>query len=502
MDVAPAIPGRDGAPERLQTAVSGVSIGEFHLVYVDPSEYPATSVPGDRAVWPGLRGVGSDNVVEDGPPLRSSWNGDLEILWSVTLGEGHAAPAVAHGRVYLLDYDEENRADALRCFALVDGTELWRTWYRNDLKRNHGISRTVPAVGAGYVVTMGPACHVMCVDAFTGEFNWGIDLPMTYGTEVPLWYTGQCPLIDGETAVLAPGGDSLMIGVRIDDGETVWEVPNPEGWQMSHSSILKAVVVGVEMYVYRAVGGIIGISAEPDSKGQVLWEFPDPTTKVIAPSPVVVGDGTDGHIFFSAGYGVGSLLLRIIEDGGSSARFTAAEVYSHPPGDALSCEQQTPVYYDGSLYGVMSEDGGELRSQMVRFDPLTDRFVWMSGKENRFGLGPFCVADGKLYILNDRGRLTVADAGAEAWTPLGGVQVLDGVDAWGPIAIAGSRMLMRDSRTMVCIDVGVSEPTANAVGADGRTDLSCGAAVHGYSAISVATLDGVAREGKRAAGGF
>ena len=36
------------------------------------------------------------------------------------------SPAVFASRVYLLDYDEAKRSDALRCFALADGKELWR----------------------------------------------------------------------------------------------------------------------------------------------------------------------------------------------------------------------------------------------------------------------------------------------------------------------------------------------------------------------------------------
>ncbi len=33
-------------------------------------------------------------------------------------------------------------------------------------------------------------------------------------------------------------------------------------------------------------------------------------------------------------------------------------------------------------------------------------------------------------------------------------RVLEGHDAWGPLAIVGTRMLMRDSKKMVCINIG------------------------------------------------
>ena len=44
------------------------------------------------------------------------------------------------------------------------------------IKRNHGMSRTVPAVNGRDIVTMGPKCHGTCLDAETGEFLFAIDL--------------------------------------------------------------------------------------------------------------------------------------------------------------------------------------------------------------------------------------------------------------------------------------------------------------------------------------
>ncbi len=50
---------------------------------------------------------------------------------------------------------------------------------------------------------MGPRCHTLCLSRETGEFLWGIDLVEEYGTKVPKWYTGQCPLIDGDRLIWA-----------------------------------------------------------------------------------------------------------------------------------------------------------------------------------------------------------------------------------------------------------------------------------------------------------
>ncbi|HEX72033.1 MAG TPA: hypothetical protein ENN65_01820, partial [Candidatus Hydrogenedentes bacterium] len=241
------------------------------------------------------------------------------------LGEGYAGPVVWNGRVYLLDYDEEERADAIRCLSLEDGREIWRRSYYVDVKRNHGMSRTVPAVTDEMLVTIGPRCHVVCLDPLTGDFRWGIDMQRDYGAEEPLWYTGQCLLIDGSWVILAPGGpDVLMMAVDGLTGEPVWTTPNTPGWKMSHSSIIPMTIAGRYMYVYSAVGGVVGVAADGPDTGALLWQLPW-NARVIAPSPVPLGDG---RIFIGAGYGEGGMMIRVREDGGV---FAAEILYRHGP---------------------------------------------------------------------------------------------------------------------------------------------------------------------------
>ena len=85
--------------------------------------------------------------------------------------------------------------------------------YTMPVKRNHGMTRTIPAVADKFVVAMDPKCHVLCLDAATGELRWGLNLVREFGATIPPWYAGQCPLIDGKAVILAPGGhDALLAG--------------------------------------------------------------------------------------------------------------------------------------------------------------------------------------------------------------------------------------------------------------------------------------------------
>ena len=53
-----------------------------------------------------------DSALSEAVALAETWPaGGPPVLWSLQLGDGHAGPAVRHGRVYILDYDEKARAD-------------------------------------------------------------------------------------------------------------------------------------------------------------------------------------------------------------------------------------------------------------------------------------------------------------------------------------------------------------------------------------------------------
>lgn len=436
-----SVPGMDGGPPESERDASGELDVDLTGTLETFAGIPA-DLPGS---WPRFRGADYDNIFKGSDRLADTWpEGGPEVLWSVELGEGHAAPAVLNGCVYLFDYDEEARADALRSFSLADGQEIWRRSYPLPAKRNHGLSRTIPVVTEDCIVAIGPRCHVSCVETLTGEFRWGIDLQKEYGTSEPLWFTGQCPLIDNGLAILAPSGpETLLMAVDCQTGEVVWETPNPRGWKMSHSSVMPLTIHGEEMYVYVAVGGMVGVS----KGGQTLWEIPW-NASVIAPSPLMV---CDDRIFMTAGYGAGSIMVQVDK---TADGYVAKELAKHGPKDWLACEQQTPILVDGLLYGIMPKDAGALKQQFVCYDPLNGELVWSSGKTARFGIGPFFLADDKFYVLDDDGTLTMLALSKTGYEQLAQYRVLDGHDAWGPIALVGTRMLLRDSTRMVCIDVG------------------------------------------------
>ena len=158
------------------------------------------------------------------------------------------------------------------------------------------------------------------------------------------------------------------------------------------------------------------------------------------PTPVVIGEG---RLFLTGGYNAGSAILQLKEEDGK----LAAEAVKRFEPKAFDSPQQTPVLFDSHLYAVRAD--GRLACADVQGEVL-----WESGATHTFGLGPYMIADGLLFVLDDAARLTIAEATPAGFKPLAQAKLLDGGhDAWAPMSIAGGRLILRDLTRMVCLDV-------------------------------------------------
>ena len=144
------LPGRDGRPQLGTDANEPIKI-IGGLVKFDgvPADLPGT--------WPRFRGADFDAVSRENIELARTWpEKGPDVLWSIDLGQGYAAPVVLAGRVYVFDYDQEDKEDLIRCLSLADGKDIWQYSYPLVVKGPHGGSRTIPAVTHKYLVAIGP----------------------------------------------------------------------------------------------------------------------------------------------------------------------------------------------------------------------------------------------------------------------------------------------------------------------------------------------------------
>jgi outer membrane protein assembly factor BamB len=397
--------------------------------------------------WPQFRGPDRNNISSETGLLRSWPAQGPKALWKIPVCEGYAGAAIKDGRVYLNDYDAEKKEHLIRCISLADGKDLWRWSYPVDVRPNHGITRTVPAVGQKLVFSLDPKCRFHALDARTGKLIWQKNLVQEYGTTIPGWYAGQNPLIDGDRVFLATGGAALVIAFDQATGKEIWRTPNPANEVMSHSSLMPATIGGVKQLLYLTMKNLMGIAA---ADGQLLWSTPFSARIVAVPSPVAIGDG---RIFVTSGYEAGSAMYQVEK---SASGFTARKLYALS-STQFNSEAQTPTLFQNSLFAVSSKTRGRFTCL-----GLDGKVLWQSplvsgnaDASRTFDLGGFLLADGMFFILDGRtGMLRLVEANTKEYKELASAQVLNGEDVWGPMALSSGKLIIRDMSQMVCLQVG------------------------------------------------
>jgi outer membrane protein assembly factor BamB len=138
-------------------------------------------------------------------------------------------------------------------------------------------------------------------------------------------------------------------------------------------------------------------------------------------------------------------MLQIVPD--SPGTYKANTLFQLPDA-VFDSEQQTPIFYEGHIFGLRQYD-----KQFVCLD-LNGKVVWESGRTEKFGSGPYIIVDGMILILDDDGTLTGCEAAFAGYRKLFAVEdMFAGGACWAPMAIVQGRLLLRDQMSMKCIDI-------------------------------------------------
>ena len=418
-------------------------MNKLRTLVASASVAAALALPLEAGDWPQFRGPTRDARSSATGLLRQWPEGGPRLLWSVEACEGYAGAAIVDGKVYFNDYDRGSNTWLVRCLTLEDGSELWRFTEERKIRPNHGITRTVPAVDGELVFSFDPKCVLHCLDAATGKELWRKSMVSDYGGRIPSWYNGQCPLLEADRVLVAPGGEALVVAFEKRTGKELWRTPNPDKRNMSHASLMPAELGGVRQYLYCTLEGPLGISA---ADGSVLWQFPFKFNVAVAPSPLVVDAE---RVFLTAGYDAGSVMIRVRRDGEA---FAVEELFRLSTSEWNS-EVQTPIVHEGHIFGV-----GKRRRGLFTCLDLDGKVVWNSTGEASFELGGFILADGVFLAMEGTtGVLRMIEASTSGYSELASAEVLSGPDVWGPPALSDGKLVVRDMTRMVCLQVGAEE---------------------------------------------
>ena len=304
------------------------------------------SISASGGDWPQFRGADRSNISAETGLLRSWPSQGPKVLWKTAVCEGYAGAAIKDGRIYLNDYNDKKKEHLIRCISLADGKDIWQWSYPVEVRPNHGITRTVPAIGQKLVFSLDPKCRFHALDAKTGKIIWQKNLVQDYKATIPGWYAGQNPLIDGDRVLLATGGDALIIAFDQATGKEIWRTPNPGKELMSHSSLMPATIGGVKQYLYLSMKNLMGIAA---SDGKLLWSVPFTARIVAVPSPISIGDG---RVFVTSGYEAGSAMYQVDK---GAAGFSARKLFSLT-STQFNSEAQTPILFTESSVCRQQQD--------------------------------------------------------------------------------------------------------------------------------------------------
>ena len=99
--------------------------------------------------------------------------------------------------------------------------------------------------------------------------------------------------------------------------------------------------------------------------------------------------------------------------------------------------------FNRGFYKPMGVSGESLRNALLLLRPE----IYGSIAEEKTEL------NGLIYVLDDHGTLTLAEATPSRYVQLSQAKVLEGHDAWGPMAVVAGRLILRDLNRMACLDI-------------------------------------------------
>jgi len=379
------------------------------------------------ADWPNYRGPDYDGI-SDETGWQATWQGAPKVAWKASLGWGFASMAVSDGRVYAMGNVDDK--DIVYCFDEATGKELWKQSYPCPLyKKNHeGGPSGTPTVEGGAVYVFSKAGDALRLDAKTGAVVWHKNPAKELGLQELTWYYSSSPVIVENLVILNAG--SAGVALNKANGQIVWHNGAGAG---GYASAVPFAWAGKKCV---ALFGSQHLFILETATGKILDQFEWKTSYDInSADPIVDGD----KIFISSGYNKGCALLRL-SDGNVTQVYTNKNMRNQ-----CNCS----VLWNGHVYGFDGQVGGR-GGKLTCMQLDTGQVKWA---QEGLDAGSLMLADGKLIVLGEKGRLAIVEAAPDAYKELASAQILTG-KCWTVPVLANGRIYARNAAgDLVCLDV-------------------------------------------------
>ncbi len=396
--------------------------------------------------WTGWRGperAGRVNWLPNQLPKQPS------IVWSRPLARsGLGGIAATRTHVILGDRDDADERDLFRCFDADTGDVIWEVEYDAPGDLDYGNSpRATPLIHNGRAILFGAMGDLHCVELATGETRWKRHLVRDFAVPkaaISAWGYCYSPIIVDDRLVVSPGAPAAAV-VALDPvtGVELWRTP---GKPAGYGSFVAAMVGGRRQVIGFDADSLGGWEV---ATGRRIWSWKPPVgggfnvpTPVLLPGEsvrVLISNETDG-----------ALLFAFNEDGHLLAESAISS-------EDLSAEMATPVAIGRHVVGTQdrlvaldAEDG--LRTKTVLEEPSLATYAAVIA-------GPASV-----LTVGNGGRLALYDVAQDGCRLNSTTIVLpdsDSSEVSCPIyshpAIVGTRLYLRNSHDVVCVDLASTE---------------------------------------------
>ncbi len=423
----------------------------------------STAAAEDWPQWRGPRLDGSSN--EKGLPLK--WSADENIAWKAPLpGIGHSSPIIVGDRVFvttcLVEQKMLEKPRQLICIDRVTGKVLWqREVVRSPLEPKHGLNSyasATPAADESRVYVTFLRSRPMKKDDVKVPPNIRPDEKALtlWQTVVPemvlacysmqgkkLWekvpgrfYSrhgfSNTPILHKNLVIVNGDQDATAYIAAFEKttGEEKWRIDRPQRTR-SYCVPLIAKAGGRTQMV---LTGSMGVDSYDPDDGTLLWHQDGPTEQYVA-SPVY----GSGLFFMTAGFPTYHNWA-VRPDG--RGNITKSHVVWHEKANNLKAAYVPSPLACGNLFYMISDTGN-----LSCFEGKSGTRLFMEKLGNHHSASPV-LADGHVYLTDDKGTTHVVKAGATfelvSQNPLGG-------ECYSSPAVSGGQIFIRTNHALVCV---------------------------------------------------
>ena len=294
---------------------------------------------------------------------------------------------------------------------------------------------STPLISGARLFAASSRRELFALDKATGKLLWSHDFIKEYGAPAPDRGYSCSPLLYNGTIIMTVGGgaDQAVMAFNEATGAVAWKAGS-FGWAPA-----SPIVIDVDGQPQLVIFGADRIVGMDPASGRMLWSHPHRTDWGLNISTPIWSP--DHLLFASSAYGTGSRALELHQLGGKTA------VREKWASSRMRVHISTVIRIGDFVYGSSGDFGATF---LTAVDIRTGNVAW---QDRAFARAQLLYADGKLVVLDEDGTLGLAIVSPQGLKVLGKAQILDN-RAWTPPTLVGTKLYVRDRKTIAAFDLG------------------------------------------------